>query len=75
MSLKIKFFIFGRILHLCLVHSSDMRLMHGRSQSVLVENLEKFLLMIGIIDAAVRTSGFSLCVLLNQHIPSRLLIT
>lgn len=52
-----------------------MRLMHGRSQSVLVENLEKFLLMIGIIDAAVRTSGFSLCVLLNQHIPSRLLIT
>jgi hypothetical protein len=52
-----------------------MSLMHGGGQRVLVEYLEKLLLVVGVIDTTVRSSGFSLCVLLNQHISSRLLIT
>jgi soluble P-type ATPase len=61
-------------MNLGLVNSRDMSLMHRGSQRVLVENLEKLLLMVGVIDATVRASSFGLCVLLNQHIPSRLLI-
>ncbi len=48
--------------------------MHGGCQRVLVENLEKLLLVVGVVDAAVCAGGFGLSVLLNQHIPSRLLI-
>jgi hypothetical protein len=51
-----------------------MSLMHGGGQRVLVEYLEKLLLVVGVIDTTVSAGSFGLCVLLNQHIPSRLLI-
>ena len=51
-----------------------VRLMHGGGQGVVVEDLEKLLLVVGIIYAAVRAGGLGLGVLLDQHVPSRLLI-
>jgi hypothetical protein len=32
------------------------------------------LLVVGVIDAAMRAGSLTLCVLLYQHVPSRLLI-
>ena len=73
MCLEVQLFIFRGILHQGLVH--PVRLVHGGGQRVVVvEDLEKLLLVVGIIDAAVRAGGLGLGVLLDQHVPSRLLI-